>query len=379
MKSKITSFINDLKSNKQISSFDKASTKQAVVLRLLSLLGWDIFNVDEVKPVDDVKPKNVDYSLRSKNIDRVFIKVLKINEKLNGFQEGLIASAEKGKVEISVLTNGLTWRFYLSLMEGDFEQKNFCTLDLFKQKPGDVAAQFLNFLEKENIASGKSLKMANARQNERQQTAVEDAIPSAWSKIISEPDAALVKLLSETTEKLCGFKPEKKRLIKFLTERLKSSQTPAVHSAENNSRPVPRVAKKQPENNSRPIPHVVEKLPENNSRPGPKGFEGQVLSSFSFKETTCDVKSWDDLVVKLCEILKSKYNHDAESLLWHSVGKKFYFSKDQGDFRFPSPIQDTDIFVETHLSPNETVKTARSVIVALGYSESDLVVNLKKK
>jgi len=364
MKSKITSFINDLKSNKQISSFDKASTKQAVVLRLLSLLGWDIFNVDEVKPVDDVKPKNVDYSLRSKNIDRVFIKVLKINEKLNGFQEGLIASAAKGKVEISVLTNGLIWQFYLSLMEGDLEQKNFCTLDLLKQKPGDVAAQFLNFLEKENISSGKSLKTANARQNERQQTAVEDTIPSAWSKIISEPDAALVKLLSETTEKLCGFKPEKKRLIKFLTERSKSPQTPAVHSAEKNSGPVPR---------------VVEKQPENNSKPRPKGFEGQVLSSFSFKETTCDLKSWDDLVVKLCEILKSKYNHDAESLLWHSVGEKFYFSKDQSDFRFPSPIRDTDIFVETHLSPNETVKTARSVVVALGYSESDLVVNLKKK
>ena len=379
MKSRITSFIDELKSNKQIASFDKASTKQAVVLRLLSLLGWDIFNVDEVKPVDNVKPKNVDYSLRSKNIDRVFIKVLKINEKLNGFQEELIASAAKGKVEISVLTNGLIWRFYLSLMEGNREQKNFCTLDLLKQKPGDVAAQFLNFLEKENISSGKSLKTAKARQHERQQNAVEDAIPSAWSKIISEPDAVLVNLLSETTEKLCGFKPEKKGLVKFLAERSKSPPTPVVHSAENNSSPVSTVVEKQPENKPSPVSPVVEKQPENNSRSGPKGFEGQVLSSFAFKETTCDVKSWDDLLVKLCETLKSKHKHDTESLLWHSVGKKFYFSKDQGDFRFPSPIRDTDIFVETHLSPNETVKTARSVIAALGYSESDLVINLKKK
>jgi predicted type IV restriction endonuclease len=379
MKPKITAFIDELKSNKQISSFDKASTKQAVVLRLLSLLGWDIFNVDEVKPIDNVKPKNVDYSLRSKNIDRVFIKVLKINEELNGFQEGLVASAAKEKVDISVLTNGLIWRFYLSLMAGNLEQKTFYTLDLLKQKPGDVATQFLNFLEKENISSGKSLETANARQNEKQQNAVEDAIPSAWSKIISEPDAVLVNLLSETTEKLCGFKPEKKRLVKFLTERSKIPQTPAVDNVAHTSRPVSPVVEKQSKNTSRPVPPVVEKQPENNSKPVPKGFEGQVLSSFTFKEMTCDVKSWDDLVVKLCEILKSKYNHDTESLLWHSVGKKFYFSKNQGDFRFPSPIRDTDIFVETHLSPNETVKTARSVLTALGYPESDLIIDLKKK
>ena len=262
MKSKITSFIDELKSNKQISSFDKASTKQAVVLRLLSLLGWDIFNVDEVKPVDDVKPKNVDYSLRSKNTDRTFIKVLKINEKLNGSQEELITSAAKGKVEISVLTNGLIWQFYLSLMAGNLEQKHFCTLNLIKQKPDDVAAQFLNFLERENIVSGKSLKTANALQNERQQNAVEDAIPSAWSKIISEPDAALVKLLSEATEKLCGFQPEKERLLKFLTERSKSPQTPAVHTAENTSRPVPNAVEKQPEGNSGPVSNGVEKQAE---------------------------------------------------------------------------------------------------------------------
>ena len=50
MKKQIETFINELKSNKKLSSFDEASTKQAVVLRLLSFLDWDIFNVDEVYP-----------------------------------------------------------------------------------------------------------------------------------------------------------------------------------------------------------------------------------------------------------------------------------------------------------------------------------------
>ena len=50
MQKKITAFIDELKANKKLATFDEASTKQAVVLRLLSFLGWDIFNVDEVFP-----------------------------------------------------------------------------------------------------------------------------------------------------------------------------------------------------------------------------------------------------------------------------------------------------------------------------------------
>ena len=95
MKSKITAFINDLKSNKQISSFDKASTKQAVVLRLLSLLGWDIFNVDEVSPNYSVGKRQIDYSLRIKNKNKVFINVKKAGESLENYQKELFEYASK--------------------------------------------------------------------------------------------------------------------------------------------------------------------------------------------------------------------------------------------------------------------------------------------
>jgi predicted type IV restriction endonuclease len=49
-KKPIVAFIRELKTSRKMLSFDEASTKQAVVLRLLSLLGWDIFDVEEVAP-----------------------------------------------------------------------------------------------------------------------------------------------------------------------------------------------------------------------------------------------------------------------------------------------------------------------------------------
>ncbi len=65
MQKQIQSFIQDLKSNKKLSSFDEASTKQAVVLRMLSFLGWDIFNVEEVCPDYVVNSSQVSYALRT--------------------------------------------------------------------------------------------------------------------------------------------------------------------------------------------------------------------------------------------------------------------------------------------------------------------------
>ena len=50
MEKKITAFIESLKGDKRLITLDEASTKQAIIIKMLSLLGWDIFNVDEVKP-----------------------------------------------------------------------------------------------------------------------------------------------------------------------------------------------------------------------------------------------------------------------------------------------------------------------------------------
>jgi len=64
MKEELISFIENLRIDKRMKSFDEAATKQAVILRLLSILGWDTFNIEEVKPEYSIGGKSVDYSLR---------------------------------------------------------------------------------------------------------------------------------------------------------------------------------------------------------------------------------------------------------------------------------------------------------------------------
>ena len=112
MKQQIESFIDELKSNQKISTFDEAATRQAVVLRLLSFLGWDIFNVDEVLPDYSVNSHCVSYALRAKNSNKIFIEAKQALEKLENHQKHLISFASREGVDLSILTNGSVWWFY---------------------------------------------------------------------------------------------------------------------------------------------------------------------------------------------------------------------------------------------------------------------------
>ena len=73
MEEQLVGFLESLKTNNRLAEMDEASTKQAIVIKMLSLLGWDIFDVDEVKPDLAVKSHTVDFSLRSNKTDAVFI------------------------------------------------------------------------------------------------------------------------------------------------------------------------------------------------------------------------------------------------------------------------------------------------------------------
>lgn len=350
MEKQIAALIDTLKTNKKLGSFDKASTKQAIVIRLLSLLGWDIFNVDEVKPDHAVKSFQVDFALRPDNLEAVFVGVEKVGEDLSRSQKELLGCAHKEGVKLAVLTNGVTWWFYLPFSEGAPEQKRFCALELLKQNPRDIAARLVELLEKGSVAQGKALKIAESLQTKRQRKLLEKSMAKAWKRLFAEPHEAVVKLFGETVEKICGFRPDKEMLVTFLTERASSGppEEPAAEPAK---------------------PFV----------PAARTYEGRVVTAFFFKDDSYKVDAWDAFLLKLCEVLLTKHDQDVEKLLWHSVDNRYYFRENPDELRLPVNIDGTNIFVETHLSPDDTVKIAYSILAAFGYSSSDLEIKTKGK
>lgn len=349
MEKQIIEFFGTLTANKRLSTFDKASTKQAIVIRLLSLLGWDIFNVDEVKPDQAVKSSLIDFTLRPGKDDAVFIGVEKVGEDLNRSQKNLLGAALDEGVNLVVLTNGLTWWFYLALSEGSFEQKRFFALDLSKQPPKETAPRFVELLEKENVAKGKALKLAESILVKRQRRLIEKSMGKAWNRIISEPNEKLIQLFGEAVENLCGYKPDEEMITEFLAE--------FAHAG---------VVAEETEQ-------------EKVAFPQPSIYKGHVVTAFSFVGDTFKVNAWDEFLLKLCEVLISKHDQDIERLLWHSVDNKYHFREDPDELRLPVKIEGTNIFVETHLGPEDTVKVAHSILTAFGFSGDDLEIKSKKK
>jgi hypothetical protein len=252
------------------------------------------------------------------------------------------------------LTNGVAWWFYLSAGEGSFEQKRYCTLEILKQPPKDVAARLVELFEKSNVSKGKSLKIAESIQLKRQRKVIEKAMADAWSRLLTAPPEALIKLFGDSVEKLCGYKPDKEMTVSFLSERLEAASTEEVADLE------------EVEESKKPT------IP-------PRYFEGRIVSAFSFNDFKCKVDSWDGFLLKLCEELISKHDQDVEKLLWHSVDNRYYFRENPDELRLPVNIENTNIFVETHLSTEDTVKLAYSLLKAFGYPITDLEITSKRK
>jgi len=221
MNKEIYNLILDIRSNQQAVSFDEATTKQAIILRLLSGLGWDIFNTNEVKPEYSVANKRVDYSLRLNDSNKVFLEVKKVNEELESHQKQLLDYSFQKGVKLAVLTNGISWWFYLPLNEGNWEQRKFFAIDIMQQNPEDTSKRFVEFLSKDNVTKELAVKVAETLLKGRvKEIEIRQNLPKAWHKIVSGPDELLVELINETLEKICGHRAETEQIVAFINNHI---------------------------------------------------------------------------------------------------------------------------------------------------------------
>jgi hypothetical protein len=357
MQEQLINFIEVLKKDGKIKFFDEAATRQAVIIRLLPLLGWDTFNIDEVTPEYSVSGKKVDYSLRISNSNKAFIEVKKISEELKNHQKQLLDYSFQEGIKISILTNGTTWWFYLPLHEGSWEQRKFYTIDILQQKSEDIASKFIDLLSKDNISTGKAVQNAEViLQGGIKVTKLKEALPKAWNEIIEEAEGLFIDMLNERTEKLCGYRAEPELIEQFLSEHKGHIKIP--------------IAKEEPSpgkgGNDQPPP------------PGPP-YTGRSITSFSFRGSQYEIRSWRELLVKLCNILNTTHRTEFEKVLSLKGTKNVYFTHNKNELSNPEKINNTNIFVETKWSANGIVKFCYDILGLFGYSSSDLKIEARDR
>ena len=188
----LISFIESLRADQEVKSYDEESTKLTIVQRVLSLLGWN-----------------------------VFIEVKRVGEDLviERHQKQLLEYSFNLGVRLAVLTNGISWWFYLPLSEGSWGQRKFYSINMREQQTNDVVGRFDQFLSRDNVSIGAAFKNAEAvYKSQKRDKAIKEAIPKAWNKLIEEEDDLLLELICETVEKICGYKAANDTVLKFMRE-----------------------------------------------------------------------------------------------------------------------------------------------------------------
>lgn len=341
---------------------DEAKTKQIVILRILSLLGWDIHNIDEVCPEYTIGNNRVDYSLRYQNQNKVFIEVKKVGIDLENenHQEQLLNYSFHHGVKLAILTNGISWWLYLPLREGGWEQRKFYTIELHDQDPSDIVQKFFTFLSKETVISGLAIENAeNLFKSKQKELLIQENLPKAWNKIIKESNEDLIELIADTTEKLCGYKPNDEIVELFIASNVQHIE-------------YPRISKLSIKPSKSDNASVSENSQKNNNE---SNLAYKQISSFNFLGKKYPAKTWKDLLVQITNLMLSLHPDQFSKVLSLSGRKRPYFSKNPEELRFPEKINHTDFFIETNMSATHKMRLSNKIIQLFGYSENTLIVD----
>jgi hypothetical protein len=361
MREELINFINEIKSAKGLSAFDEATTKQIIIIRILNLLGWSIFDINDIKPEYPVDPQNtnekVDYALAQNSDNMVFVEAKAVNVDLENWEEKFCYYCYKNNVALGVLTNGLSWWFYLPREKGSWYERKFFSINLTQQDVETIATKFIDFLSKETVLSGKSIEYAKKTYELKQKKQIiKKTLPEAWNTLINSEDETLIDVFNSYVEKISGFRADPQDLANFLAKikpQLIISEEPTISVSKR------RVKGVLPsEKISKPTAYVR------------TGYTGKSIKSFTLNNKRYEVNSWKSLLMTVCTQVYELNKKDFTKVLSLKGRKRPYFTLDANELRVPEKIRGTNIFVETNLSANSIVSLCEDVLSLFGYKNS---------
>ena len=171
------------------------ATKNAIIMPFIqSVLGYDVFNPDEVVPefVADVgsrKAEKIDYAIKREESIQILVEAKKIGEPLSlEHASQLVRYFSVSNARIGVLTNGRYWHFYTDLDKPNImDSRPFLRLDLM-----NVDTYILPELKKLTKATFDLDSVLTAAEELKYVSSTRTEIAQAFS----DPDADFVQLFA---------------------------------------------------------------------------------------------------------------------------------------------------------------------------------------
>jgi hypothetical protein len=187
---------------------------QGVVLRILSELGWDTYNPEQVWSEYSLGGRRVDFALCfPPKKPAVFVEV-KQPRQAEGADRQLFEYAFIEGVPMAILCDGRTWAFYLPAEQGNRDERRVYKLDLFERTPTESAEKLTRYLAYKRTISGEAINDARADYRDRnRRIRAQKAIPEAWQDLIESEEPTLIDRLASEVETKCGERPDVERRL----------------------------------------------------------------------------------------------------------------------------------------------------------------------
>ena len=325
-----------------LGNLDERAVEIAVVLPLLSRVGWDTGNMAEVYPQSRVDSglRKVDYELKVGAESQALVEVKRWRHPLKeGEQKQLADYCFQAKPKLAVLTSGSRWIFYLPPTRAkDAKLRPFLDFDITTLEPDKVQENFESFL-----ARGKfSTKSAAAKVVEEAKRRLEEVegtekafrrMTEAWNSLTEDPQPLLAFI-----EGITDPHPSEEQVEQFLES---VGVSFLVHQVS---------TKPDPPTPSKPY-------------------------SFTFREESeILVKSeWGRLLVELCLLIRKDYpDKFSQTLL--EMGNWFTESPPASG-RWPKRIGDTGIYAR-YGDGNDIKNRCTVLLEKFGYPTPALTIKL---
>jgi len=353
--------IEDIRSLLKDGTFkDEQHVRFSLVGRLCQSLGWNIWNPEEF--YTEYRVKRLPQQNITKDITGRVDVALFIPEKTSEGAEVFIEVKTPGKLDsdliagetqlhlynayhksaISILTDGIKWRFYLPSAGGEFEDKLFNELNILDDDPDDVAQTFEMILKKENYRI-KALNTAEDMRNELVRI-----------KLIGSVKAEAINMHEKT-----DLSP-----YLFAQQLIKKNHRLDIDIAD-----IERLWDKKQSG----IKHYNL---GNGTEDDDPAIHTEPLKDYRFTKVhhivlcgkeKIETRHWH-------EVKRAVYNYILKHKPGFQIAGSFRHSKDKTEFRTPLTLDD-GYFTESNLSASDMVRHSRKAMQAAGYNlEKDLVV-----
>ena len=328
---------------------NEETAKARILTPVLSELGWDPVGTEILweHPVGDSRDRGrVDIALRAEERILALIEAKTPGADLGSHVGQVLKYAFHEGVDICVLTDGLLWWLYLPREPGQHKERRFAVLNV-KDDPLDrLSDDLVTFLGRESLLSGQAEQRAKQVLRALLEAAeLEKRVPGIWQRMVDEPDAELVELISQRVYDQLSLRPQHEQIVAAIR-----------------GMPIPPAPSEPDESAVPPSPKPA--ATPNAKRPTAIRLWGEPHPIRFHYETVTTVltelhKRHPDRFDQAAAQLKSRN--------WSYVSRDRQQVRNQRIAQIPSGH-----YVDVNLSAAASADRCRRILEAFGYSESDL-------